>query len=89
MQNTLEKNSIQSKAINQTLKNIIILKQLRKSGKNSYEIIFDTEQHKGDNTQKPQTVHLYNIHEIKEVPVRSGSGKTTPLNIRLGTPILY
>ncbi len=59
-------------------------KTIAKIGQNSYEIIFDTEQHKGDNTQKPQTVHLYNIHEIKEVPVRSGSGKNHPIKHTIG-----
>ena len=34
-----------------------------KIGENTYEIIFDTEEYIGDNTTKPQTVHLYNVKE--------------------------
>ena len=32
-------------------------------GKNTYEIIFDTEEYIGDVTSKPQTVHLYDVNE--------------------------
>ena len=40
---------------------------------NFYEIIFDTEQYIGETEQKPQTVHLYNVHEINKTSVRSES----------------
>lgn len=36
-----------------------------KIGKNTYKIIFDTEEYVGDSTIKPQTVHLYDVREIK------------------------
>jgi len=35
--------------------------------------IFDTEQYIGETEQKPQTVHLYNVHEINKTSVRSES----------------
>lgn len=44
-----------------------------KIGNNFYEIIFDTEQYINETEQKPQTVHLYNIHEINKTSVRSES----------------
>ena len=44
-----------------------------KIGENKYEIIFDTEQYVGESEDKPQTVHLYNIHEINKTPVRAES----------------
>ena len=31
----------------------------------TYKILFDTEEYKGDSTIKPQTVHLYDVREVK------------------------
>ena len=36
-----------------------------KIGDKTYKILFDTEEYKGDSTIKPQTVHLYDVREIK------------------------
>ncbi len=36
-----------------------------KIGDKTYKILFDTEEFKGDSTIKPQTVHLYDVREIK------------------------
>ena len=41
-----------------------------KIGKEHYKVIFDTEQYVGESEEKPQTVHLYNIHEISKTTVR-------------------
>ena len=59
-------------------------KTITKIGQNNYEIIFDTEQYKGESEDKPQTVHLYNVHEIDKVPVRSGSGNSHPIKNTIG-----
>lgn len=48
-------------------------KTIAKIGQNNYEIIFDTEQYRGESEKKPQIVHLYNIHEIKRASVRAES----------------
>ena len=34
-------------------------------GDKTYKILFDTEEYKGDSTIKPQTVHLYDVREVK------------------------
>ena len=34
-------------------------------GNDIYNIVLDTEQYKGESEEKPQTVHLYNIKEVK------------------------
>lgn len=44
-----------------------------KIGENKYEVIFDTEQYVGESEDKPQTVHLYNVHEVNKTPVRAES----------------
>ena len=36
-----------------------------KIGTKTYKILFDTEEYKGDSTIKPQTVHLYDVREVK------------------------
>lgn len=36
-----------------------------KIGDKTYKILFDTEEYKGDSTIKPQTVHLYDVREVK------------------------
>lgn len=36
-----------------------------KIGDKNYKILFDTEEYKGDSTIKPQTVHLYDVREVK------------------------
>lgn len=36
-----------------------------KIGPKTYKIMFDTEEYKGDSTIKPQTVHLYDVREVK------------------------
>ena len=36
-----------------------------KIGDKTYKILFDTEEYKGDSTIKPQTVHLYDVKEVK------------------------
>lgn len=35
-----------------------------------YEIIIDTEQYITESEEKPQSVHLYNIHEINKTSIR-------------------
>lgn len=44
-----------------------------KIGEYEYDVIFDTEQYKGESEEKPQTVHLYNVHEINKTSVRAES----------------
>lgn len=44
--------------------------------KNIYEIVFDTEQYIGESEEKPQTVHLYNVHEINKTSVRGESNNS-------------
>lgn len=36
-----------------------------KIGDKTYKILFDTEEYKGESTIKPQTVHLYDVREVK------------------------
>ncbi|MBQ8476592.1 hypothetical protein IJ531_05975 [bacterium] len=36
-----------------------------KIGDKQYKVILNTEQYKGENTEKPQTVHLYDVLEVK------------------------
>ena len=36
-----------------------------KIGENQYKVILNTEQYKGESTIKPQTVHLYDVLEVK------------------------
>ena len=47
-------------------------------GKKVYKIIFDTEEFKGDSTIKPQTVHLYDVQEVKN----SSSGANDLMSVK-------
>ena len=49
-----------------------------KIGDKTYKILFDTEEFKGDSTIKPQTVHLYDVQEVKN----SSSGANDLMSVK-------
>ena len=49
-----------------------------KIGDKTYKILFDTEEYKGDSTIKPQTVHLYDVQEVKN----SSSGANDLMSVK-------